>query len=480
MFEIGKQLCIATILGILSPGFFMITGCDQTTAPLVDVMVTDKTKPIPAAGEMEKDNAPESTIAPTVVEVGWYSDQQLTKPITGSVYPGDTIYTKVVFSEPMEFKAANDITARPILYYQINNTLLPYRIIPRGTSDENFQSEDAKPLHTGTDAYICQYIVREEDIGEFTSAVDKLSADETGNSLAAFYLHKMKLQIQPKDATSPTVLSITHYRDGSQEPIEMYEAVQGGTIINTEIVFSEPMLINSRDNINPDINYITGPKRGQYEIFQSGRSHRSGICKPLTADGTAFLCKQRVSKGVFFVTVGTGSTDLAGNPLVEAVRSRPIVVTSQQPTNNTFTLKRKRYPGYNPSADLQHVLDFHSSVQLPFFEASVRAVEVIDWTYREVWTVYPDNADSRSDARKRVLAKFGLTQGLTGELARIYFDLAAGYSGEDVEPHAKYWFTVEYLRLKLQYPRENALELLNHFRSSVEKDYIVGTTNPND
>ena len=474
-FEIDRWLCIAAMLGVLSLGSFMITGCDETTAPLVDAVVTDKTKPTLAAGEMETD-----TIPPTVVEVGWYSNWQLTKPITTPVYSGNTIYTKVVFSESMQFEPADDKTARPILYYQINETLTRYRIAPPGTSGADFQSGDAKPLHTGTDAYICKYVVREEDIGNFTLAVGKLSANEAGNPLAAFYAHKMKLQIQPKDTIPPTVLSITHYRDGSQEAIKIDEAVQGGTIINTEVVFSEPMRISSGDSISPAINYRAGWTRGQYEVSQTGNRHLSGTCKPITADGTTFLCKQRVSKGVFSITLGTGSTDLAGNPLAEAVTTQQITVIFRQPTDNTFTLNSKRYPGYNPSADLQHVLDTHPSAQLPFFEASVRAIEVIDWIYREVWAVYPDNADSRSDARKRGLAKFGLTQGLTGELARIYFDLPVGYSDEDVEPHAKYWFTVEYLRLKLQYPRKSDLELLNRFQISVEKGYIVGTTNPND
>ena len=46
---------------------------------------------------------PADATPPTVTEVGFYSDWQLKKRITGVVESGDTVYTKVVFSEPMTY-----------------------------------------------------------------------------------------------------------------------------------------------------------------------------------------------------------------------------------------------------------------------------------------------------------------------------------------------------------------------------------------
>ena len=46
---------------------------------------------------------PADTTPPTVVEVMWYGDQQLTEVLTtdSEVQSGDTVYTVVRFSEPM-------------------------------------------------------------------------------------------------------------------------------------------------------------------------------------------------------------------------------------------------------------------------------------------------------------------------------------------------------------------------------------------
>ena len=45
----------------------------------------------------------EDTTPPSVVEVGFYRNAQVSNPITSeAVHAGDTIYTKVVFSKPIK------------------------------------------------------------------------------------------------------------------------------------------------------------------------------------------------------------------------------------------------------------------------------------------------------------------------------------------------------------------------------------------
>ena len=64
---------------------------------------------------------PQAAGAPFVKSVSFYRDWRLTQPINTAVAPGTTLYTKIVFSEPMKLKVAADNTARPVLYCQIGS-----------------------------------------------------------------------------------------------------------------------------------------------------------------------------------------------------------------------------------------------------------------------------------------------------------------------------------------------------------------------
>ena len=151
-------------------------------------------EPAEPSAEQEKETA--DTTAPTVMEVGWYSDWKLTQPIEGEVTPETTIYTKVVFSEPMQYIASDKGNARPVLFYLVGDKETRYRIKPRGASGENFQSGDSKPLHDGTDDFICKYTIQADDIGMFTIKIGKASADANGNMLTEHYVHSQALEIQ--------------------------------------------------------------------------------------------------------------------------------------------------------------------------------------------------------------------------------------------------------------------------------------------
>ena len=154
---------------------------------------------------------------PTVTAVGYYSNWQLTKPLTGFVPAGKTIFIKVEFSENMKVVVADEKHARPILYYRIGGKLIRFKIADFGAKGEDFVSGDAKPMQTKA-SFICKYVVQPKDQGEFVFAVGKWSIDLEGNILPAFYTHKEKLQL---GKSTPTVLTpepehgITHrYLDG--------------------------------------------------------------------------------------------------------------------------------------------------------------------------------------------------------------------------------------------------------------------------
>ena len=148
---------------------------------------------------------PQEAGAPSVKSVGYYQDWQLTQPIDTAVQPGTTIYTKIVFSDPMKLKVAADNTARPVLYCQIGSKRIRYRIARHGASDVDFVSGDAKPLQRGTDDYICKYTIPEGATGEFTAMVGKLSADTRGNTMESFYTHSVRLTISDGDVAPAIV-----------------------------------------------------------------------------------------------------------------------------------------------------------------------------------------------------------------------------------------------------------------------------------
>lgn len=127
----------------------------------------------PEPAEPEEPTPPADTTPPTVVEVAWYSDWQMTEPLTDEriVHPGDTSYTVVTFSEPVMHTVADDETASPAIFVVLDDREVQYRIKRHGASGEGFLSGDAKPLHDGTDDYLCKYTVLEDYAGSLSMKV---------------------------------------------------------------------------------------------------------------------------------------------------------------------------------------------------------------------------------------------------------------------------------------------------------------------
>ena len=474
---------------------------------------------------------PEGT--PTVVSVGYYGNWRLTNKLSGTVKPGKKIFIKIVFSEPMKHRSG-DSDARPILYYRLGEERHRFRVREHGAGGkgkETFVSGDVKPFQSGTDDFVCKYIVPADANGErFRIEIGRYSTDLDGNKLPAYYTHAEQLQcgpvpttkptqpetpaddtvkkpVEPTDTTPPTVVSITHHNDRTGAVIADGETVPHGTTINTEIVFSEA--------VKPSITYTTaGGKVRLYTVSTQGGVHWRGRCKPVDKDETTWLCKQSAIAPSFMVTVTTNTTDRAGNALVEAVVTEipvarsVVVVPPQEPIDTepepkepeeptepepppgdigdlgyTFTFPSgETYPGYNPSPGLQHILNTHPSAKLPHFHEAVQMVEVIDWVYRKAWTVYPnwkpqDSEDRKklSAAHKSVDAQFGISASVTGVLSNIYFNI---FDSAFIPWHSRYWMKVEYLRLKLEHPEKGSDDLLNLFGEN--KKNVVGTINPND
>ena len=166
---------------------------------------------------------------PFVKSVKYYIDRKRTQLLAGTVQPGDTVYIEIVFSEGMELVVADDTSARPILYYKIGRKLTRFRIAPFSVKNKDLTSGTMKPLKTKA-VYFGVYTIQEEDTGKFTVAVGKKSADRDGNTLAAFYTHKEKIQIEIPVVPEPVVTEPTQ----PDVPVEPEPGEYSFTIPNGE------------------------------------------------------------------------------------------------------------------------------------------------------------------------------------------------------------------------------------------------------
>ena len=205
------------LLFIASVGAVLLLGCGEEDTELSPL------KPESAQGnllgEMKRLDVRNTPAAPqmpgigspTVTEVGYYRDLRLSQPITGTLEPGTTVYTKVVFSEPMRHIASDEKDARPILSFVIDGRAVRYRMKQRRTSGKNLQSGDSKPRNKKNDQFLCKYTVQADDEGRFTLKVGKFTTDTDGNKLAKTYVHGTVLQIGQQ--MPPEVTEVSYYRD---------------------------------------------------------------------------------------------------------------------------------------------------------------------------------------------------------------------------------------------------------------------------
>lgn len=368
-------------------------GCGEGEDPLEPMEIKSDTI-VESFGGMKKvpNTAPGAPMVqvpegtPTVKAVGYYSDWRLTEPLSGTVVPGTTFFVKIVFSEAMKFKAANDNAARPILYYRHRKQQHRFRIAEHGASGEDFVSGDAKPLGGGTDDYICKYTVPADATGKFRIEIGKFNADLEGNNLPAFHIHAAQLQFgqpaktttppptepetpavptevvpvdtgQPQpseDSQPPRVVEAGFYRDPNLTQPITDAIVPPGTSIYTKVVFSEPMQHRSVNIISarPVLSFVKNDRVHRYRV-RSGqtrlRALASGDCKPIGDSTIEYICKYTVVAsdwGTFTLKVGEESTNTAGVRLaVPYVHAPVLLLGSSVMRLSAATIEENKAPG---------------------------------------------------------------------------------------------------------------------------------------
>ena len=404
---------------------------------------------------------------PFVKEVGYYGDWKLTKPLTGAVAAGKTIYIKVVFSEDMTVVVADDKTARPILFRQIDGALTRFHIVQYNTK---LGDGDAK--HRGKDAatFVCKYVVQPEDTGKFTVAVGKHSTDTDNIGMAAFYRHKENLQLG--DTEPPTVTSVTYWRDADgTDPIE--DTVHPGADIYTKIVFSEAMQVVKRGQQSFPVLYYEVVGRGQvrYRIVDSALQHGDAV----TQDGVAFICRNTIPAdtiGVFRIRVGKKSKDRNGNPMDDVYVSEGVRIELEPVVEDNPVVSEPRKPvtrtdPITPDNAEQRALEIAKKVSRAQIQVAAKASHERHINFAEDW-----EAALATIAKEEGVAE--LSNDLTIDMFYIYLHNSPHPMTDYVEGNKRFApsLILAYFRIRFLNPGSTQEAVLEMFTTDVRNGTI--------
>ena len=187
---------------------------------------TKPTKPVEPAEPTEEPTPPTDTTPPTVVEVAWYSDWQLAEVITSDVQPGDTIYTKIVFSEAMLHTAAVDKSARPALSIVLDDVATQLRMLKHHAA---LESGEVKPNKNGTDDFVCKYTIPADTSGTIALRVGGATADLAGNTVNEVSEHLAPFVVSEPavEPTAQTTYGIPTPTEADRITVNIVAAVNG-------------------------------------------------------------------------------------------------------------------------------------------------------------------------------------------------------------------------------------------------------------
>ena len=116
---------------------------------------------------MEPSVEPEEMLPPVVMEIGYYSDWDLTQPLDeGTVLAGESVFTKVIFSDEVPFNPADHSSALPNIRYIIDGRHRQFDIL-RGFGQSSIRDGDCQRIE-GTKVFRCQVDIPLGASGEFS------------------------------------------------------------------------------------------------------------------------------------------------------------------------------------------------------------------------------------------------------------------------------------------------------------------------
>ena len=153
---------------------------------------------------VHSDTVAMDNVAPTVTSgTKYYSNSNLSAAselVSGSYRKqGETVYTKLVFSEDVAHTKSDGSSARPEVFYRIGSTDTQYDIL---NNADTLAHGDCKPTSSSaTDEYICMYTTPASTDGTFTVKVGTDTTDIATNALASTYTNTNTITL---DGTAPT------------------------------------------------------------------------------------------------------------------------------------------------------------------------------------------------------------------------------------------------------------------------------------
>ena len=241
------------------------------------------------------------TTAPTVTsaDTKYYSDSNLSTELTNGSYrkAGESVYTKVKFSENVVNTNANDGTARPSLWHLIGSNETQYDIVAH---DATLADGDCKAKSgTDTSEYTCMYTTASNANGAFKVRVKTDTQDRATNALGTLYDHSDTITL---DTTIPTVTETVAYNN--ENTVDSVTYLNAGDTITLTLTFSENMKTDQ-----PTVQFKNNTTNLGSAVTATRTSATTSTVVFTVADG------QNVSSGdlKWDITNESSIQDLAGN-----------------------------------------------------------------------------------------------------------------------------------------------------------------------
>ncbi len=243
------------------------------------------------------------TTAPTVTsgDTKYYSDSNLSTELTNGSYrkAGESVYTKVKFSENVANTDANDGTARPSLWHVIGSNETQYDIVAHSATlaDGDCKAKSA----TDTSEYTCLYTTASNANGAFKVRVKTDTQDRATNALGTLYDHSNTINL---DTTIPTVTETVAYNN--ENTVDGVTYLNAGDTITLTLTFSENMKTDQ-----PTVQFKNNTTNLGSAVTATRASATESTVVFTVADG------QNVSSGdlKWDITNESSIQDLAGNAI---------------------------------------------------------------------------------------------------------------------------------------------------------------------
>ena len=277
---------------------------------------------------VHSDTVTMDNVAPTVTsDTKYYSNSNLSaaSELASGSYrkQGETVYTKLVFSEDVAHTKSDGSSARPEVFYRIGSTDTQYDIL---NNADTLAHGDCKPTSSSaTDEYICMYTTPASTDGTFTVKVGTETTDIATNALASAYTNSNTITL---DGTAPTFSAAAVSYIGL-EVVGTKTYLNSGDTISVALTFAEALAATPQPTVQ----------------FKNGSTSNLGSLLTATGSGATRTVTYTVASSdtvtvgnlKYDVTNESSLLDLAGNAMATTIPEATLTNTVIDNTRPTVT-----------------------------------------------------------------------------------------------------------------------------------------------